>query len=36
MLEVFDKTAGEIDAAIAEFDSVLEREMARYEQLGGR
>jgi hypothetical protein len=33
MLEVFDKTAGEIDAAIAEFDSVLEKEMAKFDEM---
>ena len=35
-MEVFEKVAGEMDAKIAEFDTALDREMARYEQLGGR
>jgi len=33
MLEVFDKTAGEIDAAIAEFDAALAKEMAKYDEM---
>jgi hypothetical protein len=35
MLEVYERTAAEIDAAIAAFQTDLAREMARFEELGG-
>jgi hypothetical protein len=35
MLEVYELTAAEVDAAIAEFRSALDTEMAKFESLSG-